>query len=112
LATDKKVAGMSQVEAYRLAQRAMADLKSAICQLLLSTEGTSGLTNSAIGRLLGIYHGHVRHEGHIPRTLLAVMEAEGVVEQDPTTKRWRVRKHVDSDAVASGSNSPAQGEQE
>ena len=33
-----------------------------------------------IGRGLGIYGGHVNHEGHIPRTLLSIMESEGVVE--------------------------------
>lgn len=35
--------------------------------------------------------GHVEHEEHIPRTLLAMMEAEGIVEQDPETKFWRLR---------------------
>ena len=58
-------------DAYHLAQNAMADLKAAVYSLL---EGAppEGLTNAQIGRRLGIYAGHVEHEGHIPRTLLAL----------------------------------------
>jgi hypothetical protein len=75
---------------YLLAQTAMAQLKAAVHQVL--TKGPQdGLKNSDIGRLLGIYMGHVEHEGHIPRTLLAIMESEGVVEQDKETKAWRLR---------------------
>ena len=37
--------------------------------------------------------GHVEHEGHIPRTLLALMEAEGVVQQDKATKLWSLSVH-------------------
>jgi len=74
---------------YYLAQSAMAELKSAI-HLLLS-DAPDGLKNVEIGRALGIYTGHVRHEGHIPRTLLAIMEAEGVVKQDEETKIWKLR---------------------
>lgn len=48
------------------------------------------MRNIDVGRALGIYMGHVEHEGHIPRTLLAIMEAEGVVEQDKATKTWRL----------------------
>jgi hypothetical protein len=77
---------MSTTDAYKLAQRALADLKAAILKLLRHAHST-GLTNAEIGRALGIYHGHVGHEGHIPRTLLAMMEIEGVVEQDRATKR-------------------------
>jgi hypothetical protein len=46
---------------------------------------------------LGIYHGHVGHEGHIPRTLLTIMAVEAVVEQIPTTKRWPLRRHAEGD---------------
>lgn len=75
---------------YLLAQTAMAHLKAAVYQVL--RQGPErGLKNSDIGRLLGIYMGHVEHEGHIPRTLLALMESEGVVEQDQDTKAWRLR---------------------
>jgi hypothetical protein len=77
---------------YLLAQTAMAQLKAAVHQVL--TQGPEdGLKNSDIGRLLGIYMGHVEHEGHIPRTLLAIMESEGVVEQDKETKAWRLRSY-------------------
>ncbi len=78
-------------DAYNKAQRAIADLKSAIYELL---EGNSekGITNAEIGRALGIYMGHVGHEGHISRTLLAMMESEGVVEQNNENKQWRMKK--------------------
>ena len=82
-------------EAYALAQRALADLKSAIYLALVSGP-KEGLRNSDVGRLLGIYSGHIGHEGHIPRTLLGLMESEGVVEQDDE-KRWRVRQYPESD---------------
>ncbi len=79
-------------DAYQLAQGAMANLKSSV--YLLLQESPNGLTNAAIGRSLGIYSGHVRHQGHISRTILALMEAEGVVEQDSATKAWTLRRHA------------------
>jgi DNA-binding IclR family transcriptional regulator len=77
---------------YRIAQNAIADLKAAIRQTI-GTGPDSGMTNAEIGRTLGIYGGHVGHEGHISRSLLAVMEAEGIVMQDSSSKRWRIRPH-------------------
>jgi hypothetical protein len=57
-----------------------------------------GLRNVEIGRALGIYMGHDRqHEGHIPRVLVAIMESEGVVEQDGGTKAWRLRASATSE---------------
>jgi len=53
------------------------------------------MRNADIGRALGIHAGHVEHEGHIPRTLLALMEKEGVVQQDPQTKLWTIRQHAE-----------------
>lgn len=82
----------TQTECYRLAQHAVADLKSALA-MVLESSGSRGLTNSQIGRSLGIYQGHVGHEGHVPRTLLSLMATEGVVEQDLQSKRWRLRVH-------------------
>lgn len=73
---------------YHLAQTAMAQLKASVHMVL--SKNPIGMKNSEIGRELGIYMGHVEHEGHIPRTLLAIMEAEGVVEQDKKTKIWRL----------------------
>ena len=84
-------------EAYALAQRAMADLKAAI-YLLLKNGPPEGLRNADVGRSLGIYAGHVEHEGHIPRTLLALMEKEGVVRQDTHSKRWTVNAHSSASA--------------
>ena len=82
-----------QADAYRLAQRAIADLKAAVYQTL-SNAPSSGMRNADVGRALGIYSGHVGHEGHVPRTLLAIMEQEGVVKQNPDTQRWSLRDHV------------------
>ncbi|MQB06446.1 hypothetical protein DXT91_20345 [Agrobacterium tumefaciens] len=78
-------------EPYAVAQLAMSQLKSAI-YLLLKDAKIEGMKNSEIGRSLGIYTGHVDHEGHIPRTLLSIMEAEGVVEQNKETKLWSLKK--------------------
>jgi hypothetical protein len=78
---------------YRRAQQSLAELKAAIHSVL--EEGPEeGLRNVEIGRTLGIYEGHEGHEGHIPRTLLAMMEEEGVVEQDGETGRWHLRSHT------------------
>ena len=72
--------------AYQLAQSGMASLKSAIFSLLDQC-GDDGLRNVDIGKALGIYGGHIGHEGHIPRTVLAIMESEGVVVQR-ADKKW------------------------
>lgn len=78
--------------AYHKAQKGMANLKSAIYQVL-SKAPDEGLRNAEIGRTLGIYSGHVGHEGHVPRTLLAIMENEGVVEQNRADKKWKIKKY-------------------
>ena len=72
-------------ELYVQAQHAIAELKSAVLGVVVSA-GKSGLKNAQIGRALGIYAGHVKHEGHISRTVLAMLESEGLLRQDPTTK--------------------------
>ncbi len=76
-----------RTHAYQLAQRAIADLKAAVLQVLVSAP-VPGLTNAEIGRALGIYSGHEGHEGHISRTMLEMLKTEGVAEQDPKTKIW------------------------
>ena len=78
-------------EAYRIAQKAVADMKAAIVMLLRERDTAQGLRNVDIGRRLGIYAGHKGHEGHISRTLLALLESDGIVTQDADTKRWRLR---------------------
>jgi len=76
---------------YQKAQRAMADLKTAIHELFID-ENTE-LTNVEIGKSLGIYHGHSgKHQGHISRVLLELMQAEGVVLQNKKTKVWKLKK--------------------
>lgn len=82
----------AQPEAYLLAQRAIADLKAAVLMALeFGQEESMGRSNAEIGRCLGIYLGHKGHEGHISRTMLALLEAEGLVEQDMESKRWKIR---------------------
>lgn len=84
------------MNSYEKAQLAIAQLKAAVHELL---EGAlaDGLTNAQIGRSLGIYSGHVGHEGFISRTLLAMMETEGVVEQEEETKRWKLKTYSPND---------------
>ncbi len=79
-------------EAYKIAQSAMANLKSAV-YLALDLAGSQGTTNAELGRSLGIYGGHVGHEGHISRTLLALLESEGVAVQEENTKKWYLSKN-------------------
>ena len=78
-------------EAHRMAQKAIADIKTAIVMLLTELDLGQGLRNVDIGRQLGIYAGHAGHEGHISRTMLALLESDGIVTQDADTKRWRLR---------------------
>ena len=83
------------MEPYLMAQQAIASLKMAILETLKQADD-NGLSNAQIGRSLGIYQGHGapgRQEGHIPRTLLSLMEIEGVVKQDDK-KRWHIRKQT------------------
>jgi hypothetical protein len=79
-------------ELYTRAQKAMAELKGIIRELL--SEHPDGLINAEIGRALGIYGGHKRHEGHISRTLLEALHNEGIVTQD-AKKIWRLRVNSD-----------------
>lgn len=57
---------------------------------LLESAPPEGLRNSEIGRSLGIYTGHKGHQGHISRTILAMMEQEGVVKQQPESRHWKL----------------------
>lgn len=85
--------------AYLRAEHAIADLKSAIHDLLAANP--AGLQNAEIGKQLGIYMGHSgegKHLGHIPRTLLETMSSEGTVERSDTSKLWILKsKGKDSD---------------
>ena len=65
-------------EPYATAQQAIASLKGAIHTLLKNSP--TGLKNAQIGQMLGIHKGHGnQHAGHITRTLLETMQAEGTV---------------------------------
>lgn len=80
---------------YEIAQSALAQLKSAVHRVLAQS-GDRGMSNAEIGRSLGIYAGHAGHEGHIPRTILSLMESEGVVEQNKENKRWKLVQNAES----------------
>lgn len=82
---------------YARAQVAMAELKAAVYEILAQAP-SGGLTNVQIGRTLGIYTGHVGHEGHISRTILALLEKEGVAVQDKDKKGWSLRRQFESPA--------------
>ena len=73
--------------AYRIAQKAMADLKTAV-YFMISKGPEDGYANAEIGRKLGIYTGHICHEGHISRTILGILESEGILKQTQETKKW------------------------
>jgi len=79
-----------EIVAYRIAQRAMADLKTAV-YLMLATGFPDGYTNAEIGKKLGIYAGHVGNEGHISRTILGLLESESVAKQSPDSKKWSIK---------------------
>ena len=80
---------------YRVAQRAIADLKAAV---LAYVTRRGPARNSDIGRALGIHFGHGedegRHVGHVSRSILRLLEDEGLVVQDENKSwslaaRWR-----------------------
>jgi hypothetical protein len=92
-------------ELYLQAQHAVAELKSAVLGIV-ELAGKSGLKNSQVGRALGIYAGHVRHEGHISRTILAMLESEGLLRQEPASKKWFVNSLEEMDKRAVGETAP------
>ena len=87
-----------RMRAYRRAQRAPAELRAAAAEIL-ATAAPKGLRKSQVGRLLGIYRGHVRHQGHISRTVLEMLQEDGVAEQNGERGHWRLRlqRTVDKD---------------
>ena len=96
MTVDPKEVQLCRLRAYSTAQKAMASLRSAVYSTL-AFAGETGMRNVDIGRALGIYGGHDGHEGHISRTLLAMMEAEGVVRQHPRTKHWHLADVLQDD---------------
>lgn len=77
-------------QSFHIAQRAMADLKAAVFTVLQNGP-EDGMRNADISRLLGLHSGHAGHEGHITRTVIALMETDGVLVQDASTKCWSLR---------------------
>lgn len=70
---------------YQTAQRAVADLKAAVLSHL---RNHGPATNAEIGRSLGIYFGHVRHEGHVSRSILQLLATEGLAIQKAKGGPW------------------------
>ena len=58
------MANQRLIEAYGMAQKAIVDIKTAI-YTILEHAPEKGMKNVDIGKSLGIYMGHVGHEGHI-----------------------------------------------
>jgi hypothetical protein len=79
-------------EAFASAQVALAHLKASV-RSVLENAPEEGLRNVDIGKTLGIYGGHIDHVGHISRTLLSMLEVDGIAEQFGPDKRWRLRNH-------------------
>lgn len=76
---------------YQRAQKALANLKIAVRDYLESV-GPDGATNAEVGRALGIYHGYSSgQEGHVSRTLLSLLEIDGVAERDSETRKWKLK---------------------
>jgi hypothetical protein len=73
---------------YEKAQKGIILLKSAVYEMLKET-GEKGLRNVDVGKSLGIYAGHIGHQGHISRTVLELLRSEGVAEQK-NDKRWHL----------------------
>ena len=62
---------MSTTEAYKLAQNAVANLKTAI-HMILSTAPREGMSNAEIGRVMGRSEGAIKSLYH--RTLVALKD--------------------------------------
>lgn len=71
---------------YEKAQMGITLLKAAVYEMLLEA-GEKGVRNVDVGKRLGIYAGHIGHQGHIPRTILELLRSEGVADQG-SEKRW------------------------
>jgi hypothetical protein len=82
---------MNESELFLVAQKGLAELKSAVFGYL-KLYPDRGLTNVEIGRSLGIYGGHVGHEGHVSRLALELLKADGLVEQ-LGDKTWKLVDH-------------------
>lgn len=72
---------------YRLAQRAIADLKAAVLSYV-QRHSALGVRNADVGKALGIYFGHEGHVGHVSRAVLALLAQEGLIRQNSETKQW------------------------
>lgn len=85
---------------YEKAQSGIVLLKSAVYELL-SAMGENGIRNVDVGRRLGVYAGHIGHEGHIPRTILELLKSEGVAEQR-NDKKWYLKAESSNDDQVQG----------
>lgn len=79
------------IEAYTVAQEGVSKIRSALL-ILLSSGPQDGMINADISRALGLHAGYGgRQQGHITRELLEGMKNDGVVKQDPDSKKWSLR---------------------
>jgi len=78
------------MDAIPLVERALSELRGVVHAKLL--ENKDGLTNAQLGRSLGLYMGHVGHQGCVSRTILEMLKENEMAWQDPATKRWFGRK--------------------
>lgn len=82
--------------AYTIAQEAMAQLRSAIHQLL--SEHPAGLSEGQIGLALGLKSAQIEDSSTIAALMLALMEAEGAIALDSAASIWKVTGTAAADA--------------
>lgn len=83
-------------KAYTIAQEGVTKIRSAL-MVLLSSAPQEGMANADISRSLGLHAGYGgRQQGHITRELLEGMKNDGVVKQNPESKKWSLRLPEDS----------------
>ena len=86
-------------EAYEKSQAGIAQIKSAIYDVLANPETPSeGLGNSQIGKMIGIYHmsssGKIdKHLGHVSASLLHQLKNEQIVDYNENSKKWSLKSH-------------------
>lgn len=89
-ASKKSDSNLFDVEAYKMAQGAVHQLKSAIAKLL--SDHSEGLKATDIGRALGVNGDHLGDQtGWLQWTVLKMMELEGTVEQPKDRGPWKIK---------------------
>ena len=78
----------SEIEIYNVAQETILKLKVTV--LLIVSEADEGIKNIDISKKMGIHHFTVgdSHTDYISRYMLEQLSLEGLVRQDPGSKKW------------------------